>query len=122
MINIFRKEISNQSPKIEKDNLILPTEILANLKMGKVKLIVLDKPQVVRDKIFNIIGSQSIIKKTKSIGKLELDNPREIDLYGFPTLYGMHTITNEQRRKWFPNKLLLWGYPIKNNNQGGEKK
>lgn len=53
-----------------------------------------------------------LIEAKKALAIIILDPPQAITLQQFRRHKYKHTITEEERLKWWPRKRILWEYPI----------
>jgi hypothetical protein len=70
-----------------------------------------EKTLVVKSKKFNILDKVFlVIQGNTAMGAVEFGSVKEIDLEEFNKLRGQHKITEEERKKWWPDKEKFWAY------------
>lgn len=71
-----------------------------------------EKKMIIRAKYYQSeIGKiLYLIAGKKAYGLIKLKNPDKIDMKEFKDLQNLHKITDEEKKKWWPNKQVLYAY------------
>jgi hypothetical protein len=72
------------------------------------------KSLIVKAKKFSSLIDKKLllIEDKKALGYIKLSNLREINRKEFDNLRSKHLITDDERKKWWPGKKILYVYKI----------